>query len=30
MLAPFLDRNRNGSIVDDVTSMIGGFVRKPQ
>ena len=28
MLTPFLDRNRDGSIVDDVTSMIGGFVKR--
>ena len=28
MLAPFLDRNRDGSIVDDVTSMIGGFMKR--
>ena len=27
MLTPFLDRNRDGSIVDDVTSMIGGFIK---
>jgi hypothetical protein len=25
MLTPFLDRNRDGSIIDDVTSMLGGF-----
>lgn len=29
MLTPFLDRNRDGSIVDDVTSMIGGFLKRP-
>jgi len=29
MLTPFLDRNRDGSIVDDVTSMIGGFMKRP-
>jgi hypothetical protein len=28
MLAPFLDRNRDGSIIDDVTSMIGGFMKR--
>ena len=28
MLTPFLDRNRDGSIVDDVTSMIGGFIKR--
>jgi len=27
MLTPFLDRNRDGSIIDDVTSMIGGFIK---
>ncbi len=27
MLRPLLDRNRDGSIVDDVSSMIGRFVR---
>ncbi len=27
MLAPLLDRNRDGSIVDDVTGMLGGFLR---
>ena len=27
MLTPFLDRNRDGSILDDVTSMIGGFIK---
>jgi hypothetical protein len=29
MLTPFLDQNRDGSIVDDVTSMIGGFLKRP-
>ena len=28
MLAPFLDQNRDGSIIDDVTSMIGGFMKR--
>lgn len=28
MLTPFLDQNRDGSIVDDVTSMIGGFLKR--
>ena len=28
MLTPFLDQNRDGSIVDDVTSMIGGFMKR--
>ena len=28
MLSPFLDRNRDGSVVDDVTSMIGGFMKR--
>jgi hypothetical protein len=28
MLTPFLNRNRDGSIVDDVTSMIGGFIKR--
>jgi hypothetical protein len=28
MLTPFLDRNRDGSIIDDVTSMIGGFIKR--
>lgn len=27
MLTPLLDQNRNGSIMDDVTSMIGRFIR---
>ena len=27
MLTPLLDQNRNGSIVDDVTSMIGRFMK---
>ena len=29
MLGPLLDRNGDGSIVDDVTGMIGGFLRQP-
>jgi hypothetical protein len=29
MLTPFLDQNRDGSILDDVTSMIGGFMKRP-
>lgn len=28
MLTPFLDQNRDGSIIDDVTSMIGGFIKR--
>ena len=28
MLAPLLDRNRNGSMADDVTSMLGQFLRR--
>ena len=28
MLTPFLDRDRDGSIVDDVSSMIGGFLKR--
>ena len=28
MLTPLLDGNRDGSIVDDVTSMIGGFMKR--
>ena len=28
MLTPFLDSNRDGSIMDDVTSMIGGFMKR--
>ena len=28
MLTPFLDQNRDGSIVDDVTSMIGNFMKR--
>ena len=28
MLTPFLDRNRDGSIIDDVTSMIGGLTKR--
>jgi hypothetical protein len=27
MLTPLLDQNRDGSIMDDVTSMIGRFVK---
>lgn len=27
MLAPLLDQNRDGSIMDDVTSMIGRFMK---
>jgi hypothetical protein len=26
MLSPLLDRNRDGSIVDDVTGMLGRFL----
>lgn len=29
MLAPLLDQNRDGSIVDDVSSMIGRFLNRP-
>jgi hypothetical protein len=29
MLATLLDSNRDGSIVDDVTGMIGKFMKKP-
>jgi hypothetical protein len=29
MLTPLLDRNRDGSIVDDVTSMIGRLAKRP-
>ena len=29
LLAPLLDQNRNGSIVDDVTSMIGRAMKRP-
>jgi len=29
LLAPLLDQNRDGSIVDDVTSMIGRAVKRP-
>ena len=29
MLAPLLDQNRDGSIVDDVTSMIGRAIKRP-
>ena len=28
MLTPLLDGNRDGSIVDDVTGMIGGFMKR--
>jgi hypothetical protein len=28
MLTPFLDQNRDGSIVDDVSSIIGGFLKR--
>ena len=28
MLGPLLDRNKDGSMVDDVTGMIGGFLRR--
>ena len=28
MLTPFLDRNRDGSIIDDVASTIGGFMKR--
>jgi hypothetical protein len=28
MLTPLLDQNRDGSIIDDVTSMIGGFMKR--
>ena len=28
MLTPFLDRNRDGSIIDDVGSMVGGFLKR--
>ena len=30
MLAPLLDKNRDGSIVDDVSSMIGRFMKPSQ
>lgn len=29
MLTPLLDQNRDGSIMDDVTSMIGRFMKQP-
>jgi len=29
MLTPFLDQNHDGSMIDDVTSMIGGFMKRP-
>jgi len=28
LLTPFLDRNRDGSIVDDVTSILGGVMKR--
>ena len=28
MLTPYLDQNRDGSIIDDLTSMIGGFIKR--
>jgi hypothetical protein len=28
MLTPFFDQDRDGSIVDDVTAMIGGFMKR--
>jgi hypothetical protein len=28
MLTPLFDGNRDGSIADDVTSMIGGFMKR--
>jgi hypothetical protein len=28
MLTPFLDQNRDGSAIDDVTSLIGGFLKR--
>jgi hypothetical protein len=28
MLTPFLDSKRDGSIIDDVTSMLGGFMKR--
>lgn len=30
MLAPFLDRNKDGSIMDDVTGMMGQFLNRPK
>jgi hypothetical protein len=29
LLTPLLDQNRDGSIVDDATSMIGRFGKQP-
>jgi len=29
MLTPFLDQNRDGSIIDDVTSLMGGLLKRP-
>jgi hypothetical protein len=29
MLTPLLDKNRDGSLLDDVTSLVGGFVKRP-
>jgi hypothetical protein len=29
MLTPLLDRDHDGSIIDDVTSIIGGFMKRP-
>jgi hypothetical protein len=29
MLGPLLDSNRDGSIVDDVTGMLGKFMKRP-
>jgi hypothetical protein len=29
MLTPLLDQNRDGSIMDDVTSLIGRFMKRP-
>ena len=29
MLTPLLDQNRDGSIMDDVTSMFGSFMKRP-
>jgi hypothetical protein len=29
MLTPLLDQNRDGSMIDDVTSMIGRFMKRP-
>jgi hypothetical protein len=30
MLTPFLDRNKDGSIMDDVTGMMGQFLNRPK